>query len=159
MATDADILALATPEIEHMESCAQIRTDGKIIAYPDPIRGWNLPTIGFGSTGPHVTRDTVWTMDECKADLAKRIPPMLAYFDAGIPWWRSLNAARAAVFVSMGYNMGEGFIHSWPHFLACCHAGLWTEAHDALLNPPKWLNQVKSRATTSARQILLGVPQ
>jgi lysozyme len=42
-------------------------------AYPDPARGWDLPTIGYGCTGPDITRDTVWTQAQADAELEQRM--------------------------------------------------------------------------------------
>jgi GH24 family phage-related lysozyme (muramidase) len=156
MASNADILAIAIPEIEREEGCAEVRPDG-VHAYPDPIHGWDVPTIGFGSTGPNIGRETVWTMDQCKGAIATRLPLMLLYFDTEITWWRAMDAARAAVLVSMGYNLGQGFVHTWPHLMAACREQDWPAAHEAMLMPPTWLNEVHSRATMLAEQMQTGV--
>jgi lysozyme len=42
-------------------------------AYRDPARGWDLPTIGYGCTGPDITRDTVWTQAQADAELEQRM--------------------------------------------------------------------------------------
>jgi GH24 family phage-related lysozyme (muramidase) len=35
--------------------------DGRFDAYPDPATGGAPWTIGWGSTGPDITKGTVWT--------------------------------------------------------------------------------------------------
>jgi len=86
------------------EGCAKLRPDGRLDAYPDPYspmgRGvyptcgadvskgapW---TIGFGSTGPTITRGTVWTMEQAELDLANRLTSKSAtlarYLAGGAP--------------------------------------------------------------------------
>jgi lysozyme len=48
--------------IKHFESCLKKLPDGRFAAYPDSGYGWDLPTIGWGST---VNRDT---MNKVKRD-------------------------------------------------------------------------------------------
>jgi len=149
MATDDQILAIAGPEIELEEGC-------ELAAYWDKIgKVW---TIGYGATGAGIASGVTWTIAHAKADLAARLPALLKDLDARIGWWRSLDAPRAAVLVSMAYNMGaHELTQGWPHFMAACRAGDWAAAKYAMLNPPTWLNEVKTRATTLADQMLTGV--
>lgn len=50
------------------EGCARRRTDGLIEAYPDPGSKDGRPwTIGWGSTGPDITKGTVWTQAQADA--------------------------------------------------------------------------------------------
>jgi GH24 family phage-related lysozyme (muramidase) len=53
--------------IRFFEGCAKRRTDGTFAAYPDPATGAAPWTIGWGSTGPDITRATVWTQAQCDA--------------------------------------------------------------------------------------------
>ena len=61
--------------IKRFEGCARVRRDGQVEAYPDPGTGGEPWTIGWGSTGPGIGRDTVWTQEACdarlEADLAR----------------------------------------------------------------------------------------
>jgi GH24 family phage-related lysozyme (muramidase) len=52
--------------IKSFESCEDKLPDGRFKAYPDPGSKDGKPwTIGWGSTGPDVVPDTVWTQDQC----------------------------------------------------------------------------------------------
>ena len=50
--------------IKPFEGLARRRADGLVQAYPDPGSGGAPWTIGYGSTGPDVKQDTVWTMQQ-----------------------------------------------------------------------------------------------
>lgn len=47
--------------------------DGRVKAYPDPATGGAPWTIGWGSTGPHIGPDTVWTYAQAEAQLLKHV--------------------------------------------------------------------------------------
>lgn len=53
--------------IKRFESCARMRPDGLVEAYPDPATGGAPWTIGWGSTGPGIGPGTVWTQAQCDA--------------------------------------------------------------------------------------------
>ena len=61
--------------VKRFEGCARLRPDGLVEAYPDPGTGGEPWTIGWGSTGPDIGPDTVWTQAQCdarlEADLAR----------------------------------------------------------------------------------------
>lgn len=61
--------------IKQFEGFARVRPDGMVEAYPDAGTGGQPWTIGWGSTGPAIGRDTVWTRAQAdarfEADLAK----------------------------------------------------------------------------------------
>lgn len=59
--------------IKDSESLAKLRADGLVEAYPDPAHGWAVPTIGWGSTGPHIRKGSVWTVPECETELLRYI--------------------------------------------------------------------------------------
>jgi GH24 family phage-related lysozyme (muramidase) len=82
-------------------------------AYPDPITGWQLPTIGYGTTiypdGTHVKQgDTITEARacECLADhIAKVCTPALTK----IPTWVKMNSNQQSALYSFAYNLGAGF--------------------------------------------------
>jgi lysozyme len=45
----------------------------ELTSYPDPARGWDLPTIGYGCTGPNIRRGTTWTQEQADAELKQRM--------------------------------------------------------------------------------------
>lgn len=70
--------------IKSFESCAKLRTDGKFDAYPDAGRGWDLPTIGWGHTGPEVRKGIIWTQAECDAAFVRDIARYAAEVTAAL---------------------------------------------------------------------------
>lgn len=52
--------------IHSFEGCAKSIGNGLYKAYPDPGSDNGLPwTIGWGSTGPDIKADTIWTQEQC----------------------------------------------------------------------------------------------
>lgn len=51
--------------IKRFEGIARVLPDGRIAAYPDPATGGAPWTIGWGSTGPDIGPNTIWTLDQC----------------------------------------------------------------------------------------------
>lgn len=82
-------------------------------AYPDPIHGWKVPTIGYGTTkypdgtpvrrGDRISRATA---EQClRIKLERDIVPELAK----IPTWKGMSKNQQAALVDFGYNLGEHF--------------------------------------------------
>jgi len=151
MASNADILGIAQPQVERDEGC-------RLIAYPDPLSGADPWTIGYGATGPSIKQGTVWTQEQADTDLANRLNVLCGNLDNRIGWWRNLDAIRAAVLVNMSYNLGIGGLMGFPHALACMQASDWQGAHDQMLSST-WAHQVPQRAQRLAKQMLTGVAQ
>ena len=60
--------------IKKWEGCHKLRSDGRIAAYPDPGSADGKPwTIGWGSTGADVRKDTIWTQAQCDARFSREI--------------------------------------------------------------------------------------
>ena len=59
----ADGIAL----IKQFEGFGRVRPDGLVASYPDPGTGGEPWTIGWGSTGPGIGPDTVWTREQADA--------------------------------------------------------------------------------------------
>lgn len=59
--------------IQQFEHCARQQPDGRFAAYPDPGTNGAPWTIGWGATGPDITRGTVWTQAQCDARLAQDV--------------------------------------------------------------------------------------
>lgn len=91
--------------IHSFESLHRVLPDGRIAAYPDP-GPTGLPwTIGWGSTGPGIGRDTIWTREQADA----RFVSDLAKFEKGVA--DALDGAPATqsqfdALVSLAYNIG-----------------------------------------------------
>lgn len=56
--------------IRHFESCLQPTGDGRFRAYPDPAKGWKIPTIGWGTieyeNGRRVAKGDVITAERAE---------------------------------------------------------------------------------------------
>jgi GH24 family phage-related lysozyme (muramidase) len=82
--------------------------DGGCMAYPDPGTGAEPWTIGYGSTGPGITKGTVWTEQQAEEALDKH----LLYFASGVlalsPGLVNEPPRRLAAIISFAYNCGLG---------------------------------------------------
>ena len=50
------------PDLMSDEGC-------RLTAYPDPLSGGDPWTIGYGATGPSISKGTVWVQEQADADL------------------------------------------------------------------------------------------
>lgn len=82
--------------------------DGGCKAYPDPATGGHPYTIGWGSTGPDVKPDTVWTEKQAADSLKSHV----MYFMKGVvvlsPSLLKAEPRRIAAIISFCYNCGLG---------------------------------------------------
>jgi GH24 family phage-related lysozyme (muramidase) len=97
----ADGIAL----IKRFESCARLRGDGTVAAYPDPGTGGAPWTIGWGATGSGIGPDTVWTQAQCDARLESDLARYSAEVAAAIGQSPTTQAQFDAL-VSFHYNTG-----------------------------------------------------
>lgn len=90
------------------EGYARRLPDGSCKAYPDPGTGGHPWTIGWGSTGPEVTPDTVWTQQQAEKSLDEH----LVHFAVGVlqlsPKLLKEPPKRLAAIISFAYNCGLG---------------------------------------------------
>ena len=83
-------------------------------AYPDPLKGWEIPTIGYGTTiysnGNKVKRGDSISMEKASEELInyvnKKIVPVLS---TTIPYWGDMNINQQSALISFAYNLGEHF--------------------------------------------------
>lgn len=92
--------------IQKWEGCAKRRGDGLFEAYPDPGSKDGRPwTIGWGSTGPDITRGTVWTQAQCDArfdrEIVRYVQEVIAAIEGAATSSRQFDAL-----VSFHYNTG-----------------------------------------------------
>lgn len=101
-------------------------------AYPDPATGADPWTIGYGATGPLITKDTVWTQEQADTDLARRLNDLANAFQWKIPEGSTPNQIGACL--SFAYNEG---IHA---FLGSTLLRLWNagDIHGAADQFPLW---------------------
>lgn len=90
------------------EGYARRLPDGSCKAYPDPGTGGEPWTIGYGSTGPGITPDTVWTEQQANESLDHH----LLFFCSGVlrlsPKLLQQPSRRLAAIISFAYNCGLG---------------------------------------------------
>lgn len=99
--------------IRTFEGYAKARPDGSAEAYADPIAGWQLPTIGYGTTrypdGQRVRQGDVITRAQAEAylkdDVERQCRPSLER----IPTWGQMNNHQRSALYSFAYNLGPGF--------------------------------------------------
>lgn len=120
-------------------------------AYQDSLGFW---TIGIGRLidkrkGGGITRE------EAEFLKANDIARFKAELDRKHPWWRSLDPVRQRVILNMTFNMGSGWLDSWPNTVKMIRAGDYAAAANAMLTTT-WAKQVKSRATRLAEMMRTG---
>jgi len=106
---------IAVDLIKGFESYAAELPDGRAKAYPDPKLGWQLPTIGYGSTkcadGTPVKQGDIITesqaCDYLMAELDTRCRPYLEQ----ISTWNQMNVNQQSALYSFAYNLGAHFYH------------------------------------------------
>jgi GH24 family phage-related lysozyme (muramidase) len=103
----ADAIRIAREALcKPFEGYARRLPDGGCAAYPDPGTGAEPWTIGYGSTGPEVKRDTVWTLQQAEESLDKH----LMFFCRGVlslsPELINEPPRRLAAIISFAYNCG-----------------------------------------------------
>lgn len=95
--------------VRNTEGLARKRSDGRVEAYlPTPD---DVPTIGYGSTGPDIALGTIWTVAQCEA----RFAAQLQEFASGV--LTALDGAPVTqgqfdAMVSLAYNIGIGALRN-----------------------------------------------
>ena len=90
------------------EGYARRLPNGDCKAYPDPGTGGDPWTIGWGSTGPEVTPDTVWTAQQAQESLDKHQLHLCAGVLRLSPKLLKEPPRRLAAIISFAYNCGLG---------------------------------------------------
>lgn len=164
-ALDAALAAIPKPVSRPIDPqlIADLKRDEgfRLKAYGDPLTGAEPWTIGYGHTGPDVTRDSVWTLAQCEAALISDIAEHQADLRAAIPWMEGLDLARQRVLDNMAFNMGVGKpggskgLLGFRNTLAMIERGEWAQAADAMLGS-LWARQVGARAKRLAATMRTG---
>lgn len=99
--------------IKEFEGYATELPDGRAQAYADPIHGWGVPTIGYGTTaypdGSKVQQGDVITRDEAEKYLISHIDHSTRAAMERIPTWGQMNDNQRSALYSFAYNLGAGF--------------------------------------------------
>lgn len=120
--------------VKPFEGCAKVLPDKMVKAYPDPGTKGHPWTIGYGSTGPNVNQDTVWTMARCEQELDHH----LTYFTTNVlkmsPSLLKATPNQLAAVISWAYNCGLGN-YRISTFKKRIDAGNWVGAREECV---KW---------------------
>jgi GH24 family phage-related lysozyme (muramidase) len=99
--------------IKQFEGYAEELPDGRARAYADPIYGWEVPTIGYGTTkypnGQDVRQGDVITRDQAEEYLIHHIDSTARPDLEKIPTWGKMNDNQRGAIYSFAYNLGSGF--------------------------------------------------
>lgn len=106
-------IVIAAEFIADEEGYHRKLSDGRARAYPDPLHGWAIPTIGYGTTvypdGTRVQRGDVRDepyLRECMMHfIEQRCLPHLRK----IATWNQMTTNQRAALISFGYNLGPAF--------------------------------------------------
>lgn len=99
--------------IKRFEGYHEELPDGRVRAYPDPKSGWELPTIGYGSTaypgGNRVKRGDIITRETAEECLGRELEEVVAPVLEKIPTWERMNENQRGALFSFAYNVGAHF--------------------------------------------------
>jgi GH24 family phage-related lysozyme (muramidase) len=105
--------------IKEFEGYAKALPDGRAEAYADPIHGWKVPTIGYGTIkypdGTPVRRGDIITRQQAEEYLIDHIEESTRPHLERIPTWRRMNDNQRSALYSFAYNLGARF-YAQPGF-------------------------------------------
>jgi GH24 family phage-related lysozyme (muramidase) len=82
-------------------------------AYPDPLHGWDVATIGYGTTryqdGRKVKQSDKITVIEADRLLLEEVERIAAKLAKDVPSWREMADEQRCALISFAYNLGAGF--------------------------------------------------
>ena len=108
-----DIPIAGVELIKEFEGYATELPDGRAEAYADPIHGWQVPTIGYGTTvypdGRKVKPGDVITRDQAEDYLIAHIEHSTRSVLEQIPTWGKMNDHQRGAIYSFAYNLGAAF--------------------------------------------------
>jgi GH24 family phage-related lysozyme (muramidase) len=102
--------------IKEFEGYAERLPDDRARAYADPIHGWNVPTIGYGTiqypNGNSVAQGDIITRKQAEAYLIAHVQESTRPFLERIPTWSRMNTNQKGAIYSFAYNLGARFYGS-----------------------------------------------
>ena len=82
-------------------------------AYPDPLHGWDVATIGYGtirySDGRKVQRGDKITVIDANQLLEIEVERIVSKLRSTIPFWNAMSASKQCALISFAYNLGTDF--------------------------------------------------
>lgn len=140
-------------------------------AYADPLHGWSIPTIGYGTIrypdGRKVERGDKVTVIEADQLLQLEVDRIADKLNATVPHWREMSAEQKSALISFAYNLGSGFYNTsgFETISARLKDREWAKVPDALVlyrNPGSNVEAgLKRRREAEGRLWLqgMGLPQ
>ena len=99
-------LAAALKIIKEFEGC-------HLEAYADPLHGWDVATIGFGTTrygdGRKVQQGDKINAIEADMLLRQEVDRIAEKLRATVPFWVAMADRQKCALISFAYNLGSGF--------------------------------------------------
>ena len=99
--------------IKEFEGYAFELPDGRAEAYADPIHGWKVSTIGYGTTkypdGRSVQQGDIISRDEAEKHLTWEVDRQCRPALERISTWNQMNDNQRGALYSFAYNLGSGF--------------------------------------------------
>ena len=121
--------------IKEFEGYAEELPDGRARAYADAIYGWEVPTIGYGTTrypdGKKVQQGDIINREQAEKYLLAEIEHSCKQKLEAIPTWPQMNDNQRSALYSFAYNLG-------PSFYRGTNFDSITRVCDS---PDKWLDQ------------------
>jgi GH24 family phage-related lysozyme (muramidase) len=85
-------------------------------AYPDPLHGWDVATIGYGTTrypnGGKVQRGDKITVIDANELLELEVERIAEKLRSSVPFWGAMSSNKQCALISFAYNLGAGFYGS-----------------------------------------------
>jgi GH24 family phage-related lysozyme (muramidase) len=85
-------------------------------AYPDPLHGWGVATIGYGTTrypdGRKVQRGDKITVIDANELLDIEVARIADKLRSSVPFWGAMSGNKQCALISFAYNLGAGFYGS-----------------------------------------------
>ncbi len=103
--------------IEEFEGLHEVRSDGMVYAYYDPLSGGLPITIGYGSTktmsgGPFFIGDSITQEDASDLLDAQAERDYWSVLERTIPYWDEMNENQRGALLSFSYNLGAHFYNT-----------------------------------------------
>lgn len=132
--------------IKPFEGYGKRLPNGGCKAYPDPGTGKEPWTIGWGTTGPEVKQDTIWSEEQAQEALDREILGKCAGLLYYSPRLAQEKDARVAALISFAYNCGLGN-YRISTLRKRVEAGDWAGAREEIVKWNKAAGRVLSGLT------------
>jgi GH24 family phage-related lysozyme (muramidase) len=107
-------------------------------AYPDPLHGWDIATIGYGTTrypdGRKVQRGDKITVIDANELLEIEVDRIAQKLRSSVPHWGTMSGNKQCALLSFAYNLGAGFYGSagFETISKCLRDKDWAAVPDAM---------------------------